>query len=142
MPDYHVFIRVEAQKQAGKGAAPGDVVSIRPAAARITDTEKKRLLILKVSMTDQAAAQLRKEIRPRAHFKYNVAPPADPAAIDAYMLDMAAERQKLRQYGKHVELTTAVFTQKQLDEMNDLEKACEPIPKDKSVIGQATAVIL
>ena len=136
MPNYHVFIRVQDQQQAGKGAAPGDVVSVRPSSDKITNTEKKRLLILKVSLTAQELEQLQKQIRPRTSFEHVGTPPTDPAAYEAYMFAMAAEKKMVNSYGKRVELTTANFTQKQLDEIRDLNKSCEPIPKDKAVIKE------
>ncbi len=135
MAECLIFIRLKENISAGRGANRGDIVSMRPATARITSFEKKNFCILKiVDMTESEILILTQEIHPRANLQILTEEPEDDGEAESWKAAIEAERSKLPVYGKQVKLDSSNFSSKELADIDNLSKECEPIVRPKTII--------
>lgn len=138
MAKYLVFIRAERAHIAGKGADRGDVISMRPGDARVTDTERKRLLILEVEMTKAESVLYQNKIRPQSVYEPltpSPDPKTNPDGALAWELAFTEAVEALPRFGLTVDLQ-ATLTAQQVKDIDDFSKSVEPITANKTVLTE------
>ena len=143
MAKYHVFVRVEPAHIKGKGADRGDVVSIRPASAKVTDMEKRKLVVLEVEMTEAGMERKRKGIRPSSNYVPITEPPdmeKEPDKYVAWELACREEQSKLANFGLKVDFDKVAVIKGKLADIDDMEKKVAPITVTKSVFEEVGKV--
>ena len=135
---YIALVRIEPAQVVGKGADRGEVIALREPDSRITKTEKRRLLVLKLNLTKAEYQVMQGQVRPQTTFAPIGTPPEDPDKAEAWMAAMEAERKKLHKFSLRVELESLGLKMTKVD---DLTCAIEPVSvtKDKIVVKPAKA---
>jgi len=143
MAKYNVFVRVEPAHEKGKGADRGEVVAIRPVDAKITDMEKKRLVVLEVEMTETEMKRKRREVRPKSNYVLITEAPdikKEPDKYLAWELACQEEQSKLANFGMKVDFEKVVAIKGKLADIDNAKKKVEPIAVAKSVFEEVGKV--
>lgn len=142
MAKYNIFVRVEPAHIKGKGADREEVIAIRPVNAKITDMEKKKLVVLEVEMTKAEMERKRKEIRPKSNYMPITEAPdieKEPDKYLAWELVCREEQSRLANFGLKVDFEKVVVIKGKLADIDNMKKKIAPIAVVKGVITEVQA---